>query len=128
MEGPRPASSTAPSTWYAEVAAPHRNPAGKRWALTDGPSRGEPNRSVECLRPGRQRGEQGERLPGPGPRKLRFRQAGGRDCEGRARCQRDGGVPDSNLTRAAGHDPDEEGRLRPRLDTGIDHEPLHAEV
>src|SRR5690349_24592780 len=28
MERPRPSASTAPSTWYAEVAAPHRKPGG----------------------------------------------------------------------------------------------------
>src|SRR4029450_3350653 len=30
IEGPRPSSSTAPSTWNAEVATPHRNPSGNR--------------------------------------------------------------------------------------------------
>ena len=28
IEGSRPSSATAPSTWYAEVAAPHRKPGG----------------------------------------------------------------------------------------------------
>src|SRR5258707_5368221 len=30
MDGPRPSSSTAPSIWYAAVAAPQRKPSGKR--------------------------------------------------------------------------------------------------
>src|ERR1044071_1356354 len=34
MLSPRPPSRTAPSIWYAAVAAPHRNPAGKSLTAT----------------------------------------------------------------------------------------------
>ncbi len=36
METPRPSAFVEPSTWYAEVAAPQRNPAGNRMGLLGG--------------------------------------------------------------------------------------------
>src|SRR3954451_5737657 len=34
MDRPRPSRSTPPSIWYADVAAPHRKPAGKAASAT----------------------------------------------------------------------------------------------
>ena len=45
MEAVRPSSVAAPSIWYAAVAAPHRNPAGKARSAA-GPAVGRVLRSV----------------------------------------------------------------------------------
>src|SRR5512140_2105953 len=67
IDGPRPSSFTAPSTWYDEVAVPHRNPFGKPegaapvplpapdWAGADPvgadmPSAGQPAILPDCRR------------------------------------------------------------------------------
>ncbi|CAM5603028.1 hypothetical protein STENM223S_02357 [Streptomyces tendae] len=44
IEGVRPSSRTAPSIWYAEVAAPHRKAGGKVTGVT-----GVADSSMEAL-------------------------------------------------------------------------------
>src|SRR5262245_21094517 len=70
IEGPRPSSDVAPSTWYAEVAEPHRKSSGTAEGRGDsGTVLVDPEAAlgIEEVQPGRVDGEL-ERLPRGGAR------------------------------------------------------------